>query len=195
MMGLIKPEHLYYITDRLSRASDDSHISPLKEVTGRAEKEAILRALEITQGNKKLACEMLNINRTTFYAQKPSTVVPDMSTFRPTVFMSVPRIYERIFMAIGLRIIEGYGLTETCNTINLNRINKILPGSVGPLAVGVEGRIAEDGEWLVRGDNIIKEYWNNPEATQEAFTSDGFFKTGDIVQEQADGYIKIVDRN
>jgi transcriptional regulator with PAS, ATPase and Fis domain len=68
-MGLIKPEHLYYITDRLSRASDDNHILPLKEVTGRAEKEAILRALEITQGNKKLACEMLNINRTTFYTK------------------------------------------------------------------------------------------------------------------------------
>ena len=58
----------------------------------------------------------------------------------------------------------------------------------------VEGRIAEDGEWLVRGDNVIKEYWNNPEATREAFTEDGFFKTGDIVEELADGYIRIVDR-
>jgi long-chain acyl-CoA synthetase len=100
----------------------------------------------------------------------------------------------KIFMAMGIRIIEGYGLTETCNTVNLNRIHKILPGSIGPLADSVEGRIAEDGEWLVRGDNIILEYWNNPEATREAFTEDGFFKTGDIVQELADGYIKIIDR-
>ncbi len=107
---------------------------------------------------------------------------------------SLPADLCKIFMAMGIRIIEGYGLTETCNTTNLNRINKILPGSIGPLAVNVEGRIAEDGEWLVRGDNVIKEYWNNPEATREAFTEDGFFKTGDIVEELADGYIRIVDR-
>ena len=231
----------------------------------------------------------LQCGATIAYAQSTSTIIADIMTFNPTVFMSVPRIYERIFMtlremtsadpqraaifeealqvglqvtearadeygfvdmsegidftegldpelkekylkfdelvfskvrsflgknyrfafsaagglpadlckifmAMGIRIIEGYGLTETCNTINLNRIFKILPGSVGPVAHGVEGRIAEDGEWLVRGDNIIREYWNNPEATKEAFTEDGFFKTGDIVEMMADGYIKIVDR-
>jgi len=107
---------------------------------------------------------------------------------------SLPADLCKVFMAMGIRIIEGYGATETCNTINLNHINRILPGSVGPAIVGVEGRIAEDGEWLVRGDNIITEYWNNPEATAEAFTEDGFYKTGDIVEELADGYIKIVDR-
>jgi long-chain acyl-CoA synthetase len=60
--------------------------------------------------------------------------------------------------------------------------------------VGVESRIAEDGEWQVRGNNIVTEYWNNPEATKEACTEDGFYKTGDIVEMLADGYIKIVDR-
>jgi len=231
----------------------------------------------------------LQCGATIAYAQSTSTIVADIMTFNPTVFMAVPRIYERIFMtlkdltsadpqraaifeealkvglavtearadengfvdmsegidftegldpelkekylqfdelvfskvrsflgknyrfafsaagglpadlckifmAMGIRIIEGYGLTETCNTINLNVLHKILPGSVGPVVHGVEGRIAEDGEWLVRGDNIIREYWNNPEATAEAFTEDGFFKTGDIVEMLADGYIKIVDR-
>lgn len=100
----------------------------------------------------------------------------------------------KVFMAMGIRIYEGYGATETCNTINLNRPGKVLPGSVGPVSVGVEGRIAEDGEWQVRGNNVITEYWNNPEATKEAFTPDGFYKTGDIVQMLADGYIKIIDR-
>ncbi|HPJ35422.1 MAG TPA: AMP-binding protein, partial [Spirochaetota bacterium] len=71
---------------------------------------------------------------------------------------------------------------------------KVLPGSVGCTCIGVEGRIAEDGEWQVRGDNIFYGYWNNPEATKEAFTDDGYYKTGDIVEEIADGYIKIVDR-
>ncbi len=107
---------------------------------------------------------------------------------------SLPADLCKVFMAMGIRIIEGYGATETCNTVNLNQLHKILPGSVGPLCVGVEGRVAEDGEWQVRGNNIITEYWNNPEATKESFTEDGFYKTGDIVKMCADGYIKIVDR-
>jgi long-chain acyl-CoA synthetase len=100
----------------------------------------------------------------------------------------------KLFLAMGLQIYEGYGSTETCNTINMNRLHRVLPGSVGPLCPGVEGRVAEDGEWLVRGKNIFLEYWNNPQATKEAFTEDGFFKTGDIVEMLDEGFIKIVDR-
>ena len=107
---------------------------------------------------------------------------------------SLPADLCKTFLAMGVRIFEGYGATETWNTVNLNRAEKILPGSVGPLCNNVEGMIAEDGEWLVRGDNIFTEYWNNPEATREAFTADGFYKTGDIVEMLPDGFIKIVDR-
>ena len=107
---------------------------------------------------------------------------------------SLPADLCKVFMAMGIRIYEGYGATETCNTVNLNKPHKVLPGSVGPLCDGVEGYRAEDGEWLVRGENNIKEYWNNPEATKEAFTDDGFYKTGDIVEMLADDYIRIVDR-
>jgi len=98
------------------------------------------------------------------------------------------------FLSMGVRIYEGYGSTETLNTVNLNRPEKILPGSVGPLCVGVEGKVSQEGEWLVKGDNIFKEYWNKPELTKEAFTDDGFYKTGDIVDVLQDGYIKIKDR-
>jgi len=107
---------------------------------------------------------------------------------------SLPADLCKTYMAMGVRIIEGYGATETWNTINLNWDNKVLPGSVGPVCIGVEGRIAEDGEWQVRGENIFSGYWNNPQATAEAFTADGFYKTGDIVEEMSDGYIRIVDR-
>ncbi|HPD78975.1 MAG TPA: long-chain fatty acid--CoA ligase, partial [Spirochaetota bacterium] len=107
---------------------------------------------------------------------------------------SLPADLCKTYMAMGIRIFEGYGATETWNTINLNWDYKVLPGSVGPLCIGVEGRIAEDGEWQVRGENIFLGYWNNPDATNEAFTEDGFYKTGDIVEEVADGYIRIVDR-
>ncbi|MBN2516847.1 MAG: long-chain fatty acid--CoA ligase [Deltaproteobacteria bacterium] len=107
---------------------------------------------------------------------------------------SLPADLCRVFMAMGIRIYEGYGATETCNTVNLNKPDRVLPGSVGPLCAGVEGRMDEDGEWFVKGDNNIREYWNNSEATKEAFTEDGFYRTGDIVEMLADGYIKIVDR-
>lgn len=100
----------------------------------------------------------------------------------------------KVFMAMGLRIYEGYGSTETCNTVNLNLPHKVLPGSIGPLCNGVEGRISERGEWEVRGDNNFLGYWNNPEATREVFTKDGFYKTGDIVEVLPDGYLKIIDR-
>ncbi len=107
---------------------------------------------------------------------------------------SLPADLCKTYMAMGVRIFEGYGATETWNTINLNWDRKVLPGSVGCVCIGVEGRIAEDGEWQVRGDNIFTGYWNNPEATKDAFTEDGYYRTGDIVEEIADGYIKIVDR-
>lgn len=100
----------------------------------------------------------------------------------------------KLFLAMGIIIYEGYGSTETCNTVNMNRMHRVLPGSVGPLCPGVEGYIAEDGEWCVRGNNLFLEYWNNPEATREAFTEDGFYKTGDIVEMLPEGFIKIVDR-
>ncbi|HHW61507.1 MAG TPA: AMP-binding protein, partial [Syntrophomonadaceae bacterium] len=100
----------------------------------------------------------------------------------------------KLFMAMRLPIIEGYGLVETCNTVSCNYLHRILPGSVGALVPAVEGKISPDGELLLRGDNIIREYWNNPSATREAFTEDGFFKTGDIVEQLPGGYLRLVDR-
>lgn len=223
------------------------------------------------------------------YAEKPSTVVADMQIFKPTVFLSVPRIFERIylalrkataqtpeakeafkkaidiglrvteartdangfidmregidiaadlpedlreeylwaeknvfrkvrallggryrlswsgsaslpadmckvFMAMGIRIFEGYGSTETCNGVSLNKMDKVLPGSIGCLANGLEGKISEEGELLVRGEQLFLEYWNNPKATAEAFTPDGYFRTGDVVVTCPEGYLRIVDR-
>ncbi len=107
---------------------------------------------------------------------------------------ALPAKLCKAFIAMRLPILEGYGLVETCNTVNLNPLHQILPGSVGPLAPGVQGKIAADGEWLVKGNNLMKGYWNNAEETTAAFTPDGYFRTGDIVEELANGYIKIVDR-
>jgi len=94
---------------------------------------------------------------------------------------------------IGLRICEGYGLTETSPVIAVNTPMAHRIGSVGKPLGNVEVRVAEDGEILVRGPSIFKSYWNKPEETQNAFV-DGWFKTGDIGRIDEDGFLYVTDR-
>ena len=97
------------------------------------------------------------------------------------------------YASIGIRIHEGYGLTETSPVIAVNtpRAHKI--GTVGKPLPNLQVRIADDGEVLVRGPSVFKQYWNEPKETQEAFV-DGWFKTGDIGNLDADGFLSITDR-
>jgi long-chain acyl-CoA synthetase len=94
---------------------------------------------------------------------------------------------------IGIRIHEGYGLTETSPVIAVNTPLAHKIGTVGKPLPNVEVRIAEDGEVLVRGSSVFKQYWNKPKETQDAFV-DGWFKTGDIGNLDADGFLFITDR-
>ncbi|WP_336642940.1 AMP-dependent synthetase/ligase [Microbacterium sp. MMO-113] len=98
------------------------------------------------------------------------------------------------FHSLGVVILEGYGLTETTAPATVNLASKSKIGTVGPALPGVGVRLADDGEIEVRGINVFKEYWNNPEATAEAFSEGGWFHTGDIGSFDADGFLTITGR-
>jgi len=98
------------------------------------------------------------------------------------------------FHAIGIPIGELWGMSETCGTATCNPPDRIKLGTVGPPLPGVEVKLAEDGEVLVRGDSVMPGYRNMPEKTAEAIDSEGWLLTGDIGELDEDGYLKIIDR-
>jgi len=98
------------------------------------------------------------------------------------------------YRGMGLNIMEGYGLTETTAPTSVNRPGATVVGSVGPQLPGCAARIAEDGEILLKGPHIFRGYHKNPEATAEAFTEDGWFRTGDLGAIDENGFLAITGR-
>jgi long-chain acyl-CoA synthetase len=117
---------------------------------------------------------------------------------RVTIYISggapLGRDLAEWYADVGIRIHEGYGLTETSPVIALNKPDAHKIGTVGKPLPNVQVRIAEDGEILVHGPSVFKGYWNMPAETAAALTSDGWFKTGDIGNLDSDGFLSVTDR-
>ena len=105
-----------------------------------------------------------------------------------------PRDVLVFFHAIGVPLAELWGMSETCGAGTVNPPERIKIGTVGPASPGVELKLAEDGELLMRSDVVMAGYRNLPDKTAEAIDSDGWLHTGDIAEIDEDGYVKIVDR-
>jgi long-chain acyl-CoA synthetase len=97
------------------------------------------------------------------------------------------------FLDVGIRVFEGYGLTETSPVLSRNTFDGYRAGTTGKLIPNIEARLASDGELEVKGTSVFKGYWQKDEATAKEFTEDGWFKTGDIGKIE-DGFLSITDR-
>jgi long-chain acyl-CoA synthetase len=140
-----------------------------------------------------LGLSMKNAIATRLVFSKIQSVLGGRIRFLVSGGAPLSRDIAEFFHAAGVLILEGYGLTETTAGSCVNRPEKYAFGSVGPAVPGVEIRIAEDGEILIRGGSVMKEYYGKPEATREVIDPDGWFHTGDIGVIE-DGLVRITDR-
>jgi long-chain acyl-CoA synthetase len=101
---------------------------------------------------------------------------------------------SRIFIGLGLPIIQGYGMTESSPVVCANRLGDNVPSSVGLPIPGVEVKLGDDNALLIRGPNVMKGYWNNPEATKAVISADGWLNSGDIASIDAQGHVTITGR-
>ena len=104
-----------------------------------------------------------------------------------------PEILE-FFYACGVTVLEGWGMSETTAVGTVNLPDHLRFGTIGRAMPGVELKISDDGEILIKGPNVFREYWRNPEATRDTFTEDGWLLTGDLGSIDEDGYLSITGR-
>ena len=152
-----------------------------------------INASKVTKGIFKLAEKINNIS----FSRKIFKKVHDNFGGNLRFFVSGgskldPKI-ARDFLTLGIKICEGYGMTETAPMISFTPLNEIMPGSAGKILPGIEVKIADDGEIIARGRNVMKGYYKRPEATTETIDKDGWIHTGDLGEIKND-YLYVTGR-
>lgn len=152
-----------------------------------------INASKVTKGIFKLAEKINNIS----FSRKIFKKVHDNFGGNLRFFVSGgskldPKI-TRDFLTLGIKICEGYGMTETAPMISFTPLNEIMPGSAGKILPGIEVKIADDGEIIARGRNVMKGYYKRPEATAETIDRDGWIHTGDLGEIKND-YLYVTGR-
>ena len=107
---------------------------------------------------------------------------------------ALPYDVARVFIGLGLPVLQGYGMTETSPVVSSNTFDNNVPSSIGPPIPGVQIKIADNGALLVKGPNVMQGYWANPEATKAMFTEDGWLNTGDTARVDDAGRLYITGR-
>jgi long-chain acyl-CoA synthetase len=155
---------------RFAAARRDPHlVDPVLEIEYEAATTLVLSKIKRRLGLDRIRCLISG----------GAALSPEIATF---------------FQGLGIEILQGYGLTETSPVVTVNPPTANRVGSAGKPIPGVEVRIAEDGEILVRGPNVMRGYHNRPLETQAAFAEDGWLSTGDLGHLDEDGYLWITDR-
>jgi long-chain acyl-CoA synthetase len=178
-------EKIYAKTEMTARGFPKRAIYRWALSVGRAHKPAILAGKTPTSLSWKLANQLVFSKIRAGMGGKVETFISGGAP--------LGRELAEWYATVGIRIHEGYGLTETSPVIAVNTPVNHRIGTVGKILPNLEVRIASDGEILVRGPSVFKAYWNRPEETSNAF-QDGWFKTGDIGNIDADGYLSVTDR-
>lgn len=129
----------------------------------------------------------------TIYKLLKKVIGVENGNFFPTAGAAVPEEVHRFIKSVGINMVVGYGLTETTATVSVTPEVGYKIGSIGYPLPGVEVKISEEGEILVKGGGVTKGYYNKPEETKKAFTEDGWFRTGDAGHIK-DGHLYITDR-
>lgn len=129
----------------------------------------------------------------TIYSLLKKTIGIENGNFFPTAGAAIPSKVEEFVRSVGINMIAGYGLTETTATVTCQWIDDFKIGSVGRVLPGVEVKIGENNEILVKGETVTKGYYKKEAITKEAFTEDGWFHTGDAGY-MKDGLLYLTDR-
>lgn len=181
------------VLDRFRRAAEEA-VAKKGAPLARLLREAVAASARLEAGGERLRDRLL------LAAARRTVLKPIRARFGPRlrglICGSAPLSPETqaFFHALGVPVYQGYGLTETSALCTLDRPGQIRPGAVGPALPGVEMRRSEAGEIETRGPHVFTGYWGRPEATQAAFTADGWFKTGDAGEQDARGRWEIGGR-